>query len=135
MGAKYCAKSGCGAKTEYSIKVPAFCSACGQPFATTFGAAKPVSISTPVGPSVTPRYTSATPRHQRPLPDGQEESDRYDKDEVHEMARELAASMASDVELVVVGGDKGVSLKDMLDPTKNISVGNRGPVQIELPPQ
>lgn len=135
MGVKYCGRSGCGGRTDYTVKVPAFCSSCGQPFAAAFSAAKPIPVSTPTSPFLSTRSATARPQHEQPLRDGEESDDRYDKDEVYEMARELAASVSSDVELVTVGGGKHFSLKDVLDSTKSVDAGVRGTVQTQLPPQ
>lgn len=130
MPAKYCVKSGCGAKTDYTTKVPTFCSSCGQPFSAAFVGAAPsvrVTSSIPITTVNAPVRTSRRP----PSEDGQDdESEQYDKDEMYNRAQELAASLStSDFFSVREVDDHRFSVADLLlDTKKQINIGVRGGV-------
>lgn len=130
MAAKYCGQVGCGAKTEYTAKVPAFCSSCGQPFGAAFAKVAAPSRSTP-SPSVTSKASISRPVRRDPSDESVEgdEGEQYDEGEVLDRAQEIAASFSvSDFFSSVPVDDRRLSVADMLDPKKQVNVGIRGGV-------
>lgn len=132
MPDRYCL---CGAKTPYSVKPPAFCSACGQPFAKAFAqvvAAPKATAQTPYTP------VAAQPSWRERLPDDDLDSIAYNEDEVEAYARQLAASIsASDFFSVTEAPSAGRKLSDVLDKTKQVDIGVRDAVitdPSQLPP-
>lgn len=126
MAAKYCAS--CGGKTEYTAKVPTFCSACAQPFGAAFAKAAAPSHLTP-SPLITSKASIARPVRRGPSDDSVEgdESEQYDETEVLDRAHEIAASFsASDFFSTKVVDDHRFSVADMLDHKKQVHVGVRG---------
>lgn len=127
MAAKYCP---CGGKTEYTAKVPTFCSSCGQPFGAAFAKTAPPVRSSP-SVSVTSKAVPSRTLSRGPSPDsvGGDESDQYDETEVLDRAQEIAASFsASDFFSTKQVDDHRFSVADMLDPKKQINVGQRAGV-------
>jgi uncharacterized Zn finger protein (UPF0148 family) len=123
MAAKFCT---CGAKTEYTVKVPVFCSSCGQPYIKAFATTKIVVQESPK-PATTVQKTITRSR-----PPENEDDDYIDKGSVQEMARELIASLSKDDFFSIeVREDRGVKLEDALDPKKQINIGQRSQVQSE----
>ncbi len=127
MAAKYCV---CGGKTEYTAKVPTFCSSCGQPFGAAFAKATTTTPITPYPPVVS-KVLVARPVSRGPSPESQEgeETDQYDEHEMMDMAHQLAASLsASDFFSAKPAEDNRYRVGDVLDKTKNVHVGQRGGV-------
>ncbi len=127
MAAKYCV---CGGKTEYTAKVPTFCSSCGQPFGAAFAKAAPVAPTTSY-PPITSKIPVARPVRRAPGQDSieDEELDQYDENEMLDRAHQLAASLsAADFFSTKQADDTGFRLGDVLDPKKQINVGQRGGV-------
>lgn len=123
---KYCAS--CGGKTEYTVKLPLFCGACGQSFIKAFTQKKPLDeVIVPISKSVAPSISKAKTRTRPIKEDGEEdgENDSYNENEVQEMARELAASISADDFIIQGEKSKGIKIEDMLNPNKKIDVGQR----------
>jgi hypothetical protein len=125
---KYCAS--CGGKTEYTIKLPLFCGACGQSFIKAFTQNK---VSKEVVLPTSKSMASSIPKTKtrtRPIREDSEdgessENDSYNESEVQEMARELAASISADDFIIQGDRSKGIKIEDMLNPNKKIDVGQR----------
>ncbi len=124
MAAKYCV---CGAKTEYTAKVPAFCSACGQPFGVAFAKAATVAPLTS-SPSITSKAPISRPVRRGPSEESVEgdESEQYDETEVLGRAHEIAALFsAADFFSSKPVEDNRYKAGDVLDKTKDIRAGQR----------
>lgn len=127
MAAKYCP---CGGKTEYTAKIPLHCSACGQPFGAAFAKVAPPARPSP-SVSIISKVVPSRTLSRGPSPDSTEgdESDQYDEAEVLDRAQEIAASFsASDFFSTKTVDDNRFSVADMLDPKKQINVGQRAGV-------
>jgi hypothetical protein len=127
MAAKYCGS--CSSKTEYAAKIPLYCSSCGQPFSAAFAKVIPKTISnTSIS---TTSQTIKRPVKQNLSEEDIEnnESDQYDEEEVLNRAQEIAASLSvSDFFSTKQSDERKFSLSDLLDPNKQISVGQRSGV-------
>lgn len=125
MGIKYCTSKGCGAKTEYSVKPPKFCSACGFEFAKAFAAA---SLPDPIIRSPEP-IRAPMPKRRRPPQDvdsqGDEDDRQPDEYEVRALANELVASVRGDI-VIRPQTTFGVRLGDLLqNPDRFAGIGQR----------
>jgi len=121
MQVKYCSKSGCGGKTEYTSKPPAFCSKCGFEFAKAFA-----QVSTPqrVTVAAAPEVKKVIRRHSKPI-EMIDDEDVVDKDQMMQQAQELAASIRGDI-IVRPQTTFGIKLGDLLkNPDQFSDVGVR----------
>jgi hypothetical protein len=103
----------CGAKNEYSVTKPRFCSSCGTEIAKAF-AVKPVTAVAPVEsetvvrgtrtvipprerPNALPKRTiSATNTSEEDIQDENEEDDYVDRNEIESYASQLASQISAD---------------------------------------
>lgn len=133
MASRYCV---CGGRTDFTVKTPTFCSACGQPFVKAFA---PTQVTAaPKATAQTPYTPVAARPAWREQPTDDLDSTAYDESEVAAYARELAASVsASDFFSVAEAPSAGRKLSDVLDKTKQVDIGVRENVitdSSQLPP-
>lgn len=127
MPAKYCPRPSCSAKTEYTIKPPLYCSACGQEYAKAFAVvAAPQSTETqplrqavraaPPQPVMSSRNVALyrKPAALRGVPQTEGQSDDIvtsrDVALAREEGREIAASMSAADFGIVIRADQGQPL-------------------------
>lgn len=124
MGTKYCTSKGCGARTEFAVKPPRFCSTCGFEFAKAFAAA---SLPDPIINSPEP-IRAPMPKRRRPqdIDNQSDEDDRQpDEYEVRALANELMASVRGDI-VIRPQTTFGVRLGDLLrNPDRFADIGQR----------
>lgn len=133
MAFKYCS---CGNRTTYSVTPPTSCPACKEPYVKNVvpKSSNPLvsrpSVASPAKPAVRPARTM---RPSDASVEGQD-SDWYDKDEMHALASELAASIRGDIVISAIS-ERGLNLGQIVDnPEAFNHIGNRGPVD-DLPAQ
>lgn len=129
MPAKYCSISSCGAKTEYAIKVPRFCSSCGVEFTKAFSSTPttPPASNSPVTVAKTQPVVAKRVVNRRPQAEEQESeagSDYYDPQEVQERARELAASISAN-DFIIKNEETKVTLGSLFNNPDAHNVGQR----------